>query len=127
MSEKILELIAEGIGMEKGYFAGNGKLSDGESIIVINHHPKCPDPSLTIGLKQHNDPTLLTMIQQDNNVYGLQIYKHGKWIAVKPLPNAFLVLNGQQLEVYINIYIYIYSITYMILFLLKIIYICILV
>lgn len=93
----ILELIAQGLGLEKGYFAG--KLSDGHTL-VVNHYPKCPDPSLTIGLKEHHDPTVLTTIQQ--NVCGLHLFVNGKWLAVDPLPNAIFVINGYQLEVYIS-------------------------
>lgn len=97
LSQMILELIAQGLGLEKGYFAG--KLSDGHTL-VVNHYPKCPDPSLTIGLKEHHDPTVLTTIQQ--NVCGLHLFVNGKWLAVDPLPNAIFVINGYQLEVYIS-------------------------
>ncbi|PHU16385.1 hypothetical protein BC332_17590 [Capsicum chinense] len=59
------------------------------------------DPNLTLGMHNHCDPNLFTILYQ-GNVYGLQILKDGKWIGVEPLPNAFLVFIGCQLQIISN-------------------------
>ncbi|KAF2534702.1 hypothetical protein F2Q70_00033041 [Brassica cretica] len=41
----------------------------------------------------------LTILLQVNEVEGLQIKRDGKWVTVKPLPNAFIVNIGDMLEV----------------------------
>lgn len=87
-------MICEGLGLEKGLF--RGELSKGMGM-VINNYPPCPDPSLAMGIHAHCDAYLLTIIQQ--NVYGLQFKKDGKWIGVDPLPNAFVIMIPYQLQV----------------------------
>lgn len=93
MGYKILNLIEEGLGLKKGYF---DKVSPKQTM-VINHYPLCPDPSLAMGMDAHIDPNLITFSQQDQ--YGLQILKDGKWMGFDPIPNAFVVILGYQFQV----------------------------
>ena len=95
MGFKILELIAEGLGLNKGHFEEVGR----EQAMAINHYPPCPDPSLAMGIASHTDPNLITFLQQDH--YGLQIKKDGQWMGIEPIPNAFVVNLGYQLHVLI--------------------------
>ncbi|KAK3026178.1 hypothetical protein RJ639_040565 [Escallonia herrerae] len=94
---RILDLMAEGLGLEEGYFGED--LTRGQGM-AINHYPVCPDPTLTIGIGAHCDPYLITILQQD--VYGLQIKKDGKWIGIDPLPNGFVVFMANQMEIITN-------------------------
>lgn len=97
MGKKILEQITQGLGLEKGYFAS--ELTE-DNILTINHYPICPDPSVTIGLPRHKDPTLINIVQAAPvNVPGLQLFKDGQWFGFETAPNAFLVFVGNQLEV----------------------------
>ncbi|CAF2149810.1 unnamed protein product [Brassica napus] len=64
----------------------------------MNYYPPCPEPDQVIGLTPHSDATGLTILLQVNEVEGLQIKKNGKWVSVKPLPNAFVVNIGDMLE-----------------------------
>ncbi|KAL0698359.1 hypothetical protein Bca4012_054481 [Brassica carinata] len=68
----------------------------------MNYYPPYPDPDQVIGLIPHSDPTGLTILLQVNEVDGLQIKKNGKWVPVKPLPNAFVVNIGDVLEIITN-------------------------
>ncbi|KAL8514713.1 hypothetical protein ACS0TY_013696 [Phlomoides rotata] len=63
--------------------------------IVVNFYPKCPQPDLTLGLKRHTDPGLITLLLQDQ-VGGLQVTRDGgnKWITVQPITGAFVVNLG---------------------------------
>lgn len=65
----------------------------------MNYYPPCPQPEKVIGLTPHSDGTGLSILLQINDVEGLQIMKDGKWIPVKPLPNAFVVNIGDIMEV----------------------------
>ncbi|KAI5574775.1 hypothetical protein BDE02_10G167500 [Populus trichocarpa] len=92
----------------------------GENIgacLRVNFYPKCPQPDLTLGLSSHSDPGGMTLLLPDSNVPGLQVRKDGNWITVKPVPHAFIVNIGDQIQVTytfsvsltrLSIYIYIY-------------------
>ena len=64
-----------------------------------NYYPPCPQPEKVIGLTPHSDGSGLTIVLQIGDVEGLQVKKDGKWVTVKPLPNAFIVNIGDILEV----------------------------
>ena len=65
----------------------------------MNYYPCCPEPDKTIGITPHSDADALTVVFQLNETEGLQIRKEGRWIPVKPLPNAFIVNIGDIMEV----------------------------
>nr|TKW29046.1 hypothetical protein SEVIR_3G369700v2 [Setaria viridis] len=69
-------LLARGLAMELN-------LSGGYVTLDINHYPPCPNPSITLGLPPHCDRDLIAIL-------------------VKPVPHAFIVNFGQQLEVVTN-------------------------
>ncbi|KAK6270236.1 hypothetical protein POUND7_007341 [Theobroma cacao] len=68
-----------------------------------NYYPPCGEPEQVIGLSPHSDATGLTILHQVNEVEGLQVKKDGKWLPVKPLPNAFIVNIGDALEIITNV------------------------
>uniref|UniRef100_A0A0D3DMT7 Fe2OG dioxygenase domain-containing protein n=1 Tax=Brassica oleracea var. oleracea TaxID=109376 RepID=A0A0D3DMT7_BRAOL len=71
-------------------------------IMRMNYYPPCPEPDQVIGLTPHSDSTGVTILLQVNEVEGLQIKKNGKWVSVKPLPNAFVVNVGDMIEILTN-------------------------
>ncbi|GAV82239.1 2OG-FeII_Oxy domain-containing protein/DIOX_N domain-containing protein [Cephalotus follicularis] len=76
--------------------------SDGIQTMRINYYPPCPEPDKTIGFTPHSDASALTILLQLNETEGLQIRKDGRWIPVKPLPNAFVVNIGDIMEIVSN-------------------------
>ncbi|TVU41562.1 hypothetical protein EJB05_15091, partial [Eragrostis curvula] len=93
---ELLRLLCEGVGLRPDYFAG--ELSGGDVIVNVNHYPPCPDPARTLGLPPHCDRNLITLLRQ-GDVPGLQVaYRGGDWIDVRPVPGAFVVNFGHQLE-----------------------------
>lgn len=96
---RIFDLICKGLGLEQGYF---GNELSGTQLLSVSHYPRCPDPSLALGFHAHRDPNTITILSQ-GDIYGLQFLKDGKWIGVEPLPNAFVVIIGCQLQVNVQI------------------------
>ncbi|KAK9663639.1 hypothetical protein RND81_14G107600 [Saponaria officinalis] len=92
---RILELICEGLGLEKNYF--DKGLSE-EEFLVVHQYPTCPDPSLTLGTRSHTDPGLIGIVLQ-GDIPGLQVMNDGEWIGVEVIPGAFVVNVGFVLEV----------------------------
>ncbi|CAI8593327.1 unnamed protein product [Vicia faba] len=75
---------------------------DGIQLMRINYYPPCPQSEKVIGIAPHSDGSGLTILLQLNEVEGLQVKKYGKWIPVKPLPNAFIINIGDILEIITN-------------------------
>ncbi|KAM0882898.1 hypothetical protein ACQ4PT_032001 [Festuca glaucescens] len=99
LAQTLLSLVAEGLGLSAGFFAGD--LSGGETQMNVNYYPPCPDPSLTLGLLPHCDRHLLTVLSQ-GDVAGLQARYNGRWLLVRPVPGAFVINFGHQMEIVTN-------------------------
>ncbi|KAK6936607.1 Isopenicillin N synthase-like, Fe(2+) 2OG dioxygenase domain [Dillenia turbinata] len=97
---RLQELIAESLGLQKDHITT--ALGDQGQHMAVNFYPPCPEPELTYGLPGHTDPNALTILLQDLQVAGLQVLKNGKWLAVKPRPNAFVINIGDQLQALSN-------------------------
>ncbi|RRT67146.1 hypothetical protein B296_00022907 [Ensete ventricosum] len=97
---RLLGAISLSLELEEDYL--EKMLGEQEQHMAVNYYPKCPDPELTYGLPAHTDPNVLTILLQDPNVTGLQILKDGRWIAVRPLPNALVVNIADQLQALSN-------------------------
>ncbi|KAF7039285.1 hypothetical protein CFC21_049316 [Triticum aestivum] len=97
MGMGLLRLLCEGLGLRPNYF--EGPLGGSETIIGLNHYPSCSnlDPRLGLGLPPHCDRNLITLLLP-GVVPGLQVSYKGDWITVEPVPNAFVVNLGLQLE-----------------------------
>jgi 2'-deoxymugineic-acid 2'-dioxygenase/mugineic-acid 3-dioxygenase len=66
-----------------------------------NYYPPFPDPSLTLGLLPHCDRHLLIVLSQ-GDVEGLQARHNGQWMLIRPVPDAFIVNFGHQMEIVTN-------------------------
>ncbi|VAH68254.1 unnamed protein product [Triticum turgidum subsp. durum] len=99
LAQRLLRLIAEGLGLDSQFFEGD--LTGGETMMNVNYYPRCPDPSLTLGIRPHSDRYILTVLSQ-GDVTGLQVKHKGRWIGVQPMRNAFVVNFGLQLEMVTN-------------------------
>eukprot|EP01018_Ginkgo_biloba_P012180 Gb_17232 [translate_table: standard] len=95
----LLGAISESLGLDPDFL--DKALGEHAQQMAINYYPPCPNPELTYGLPGHSDPNLLTLLLQDQ-VSGLQVLKNGRWLAVEPIPNAFVVNVGDQLQVLSN-------------------------
>ncbi|RZC22600.1 protein DMR6-LIKE OXYGENASE 1-like [Glycine soja] len=103
VSLKLVEAISESLGLETDYInrVVGGKKGQEQQHLAMNYYPACPEPELTYGLPGHTDPTVITILLQDE-VPGLQVLKDGKWVAVNPIPNTFVVNVGDQIQVISN-------------------------
>ncbi|XP_030441431.1 protein DOWNY MILDEW RESISTANCE 6-like [Syzygium oleosum] len=97
---RLEELISESLGLEKDTI--RNILGEQGQHMAVNFYPPCPEPELTYGLPGHTDPNALTILLQDLHVTGLQVLKDGKWLAINPHPNAFVINVGDQLQALSN-------------------------
>jgi len=95
--------------MSVGLGAGPSRLqeafggAEGAGVCVrVNYYPRCPQPELTLGLSSHSDPGGMTVLLADDRVRGLQVRRRGAWVTVDPVPDAFIVNVGDQIQVLTN-------------------------
>ncbi|XP_076889449.1 gibberellin 3-beta-dioxygenase 1-like [Bidens hawaiensis] len=70
--------------------------------LQLNSYPACPDPDRAMGLADHTDSTLLTILHQ-NNTSGLQAHKEGTgWVTVRPIHHALVVNVGDLFHILSN-------------------------
>ncbi|KAL9227589.1 hypothetical protein vseg_003262 [Gypsophila vaccaria] len=98
MGLKILQSAAQGLGIEENYF--ENELTE-TNVFYLNSYPACPDPSSTIGLARHNDPSLLTILHS-GRVSGLQLLKDGRWLGVDTPHYGFTVFVGNIFQAVTN-------------------------
>ncbi|GAB4848221.1 hypothetical protein Ancab_002888 [Ancistrocladus abbreviatus] len=99
LAQKLLALISESLGAQSSCIEETvGEIYQN---ITVSYYPPCPQPELTLGLQAHSDMGAITLLIQDD-VEGLQVYKDGDWMTVKPLSDAVVVLLADQTEIITN-------------------------
>ncbi|XP_010063357.2 flavonol synthase/flavanone 3-hydroxylase [Eucalyptus grandis] len=101
VTEVLLELISEGLGLEKNVLKASLGGDQMELEMKINLYPPCPQPQLALGVEPHTDMSAVTILVP-NDVPGLQVWKDGNWFAADYLPNALFCHVGDQIEVLSN-------------------------
>lgn len=98
LAQKLAEILAEKLGHnnKSNFFQENCLHST--CYLRLNRYPPCPIPVEMFGLMPHTDSDFLTILHQDQ-VGGLQLVKDGKWIAVKPNPEALIINIGDLFQV----------------------------
>ncbi|KAI3419812.1 Fe2OG dioxygenase domain-containing protein [Psidium guajava] len=101
LTKVLLELISEGLGLEKNALKASLGGDRMELEMKINLYPPCPQPQLALGVEPHTDMSAVTILVP-NDVPGLQVWKDGNWFAVDYLANALFFHVGDQIEVLSN-------------------------
>lgn len=96
--EKILKAMGRSLDLDENSFVEQfGERF--ELAARFNFYPPCPNPDLVLGAKPHADVSAITVLLQDEQVEGLQFLKGDEWFNAPILPDALLVLVGDQVEV----------------------------
>ncbi|KAJ8434597.1 hypothetical protein Cgig2_025023 [Carnegiea gigantea] len=107
MACQVVELMAEGLGIEKDAFSRLLKDARSDSLIRLNYYPPCPElPALNgrnlVGFGEHTDPQIISVLRS-NNTSGLEIsLKDGNWVSVPPDQDSFFFNVGDSLQVMTN-------------------------
>ncbi|KAG4962221.1 hypothetical protein AAZX31_14G056700 [Glycine max] len=99
---RLMKVLSINLGLEEDALQKAFGGEDVGACMRVNFYPKCPRPELTLGLSSHSDPGGMTLLLSDDQVPGLQVRKGNNWITVKPLPHAFIVNIGDQIQVLSN-------------------------
>ncbi|XAR68810.1 Leucocyanidin oxygenase [Bertholletia excelsa] len=98
----LMRVFSLNLGLEEDYLQNAFGGEDFGACLRVNFYPKCPQPDLTLGLSSHSDPGGMTLLLPDDNVSGLQVRRGDHWVTVKPVPDAFIVNIGDQIQVLSN-------------------------
>lgn len=96
---RLMKVLSLNLGLEEDFLQTAFGGEDIGACLRVNFYPKCPRPELTLGLSSHSDPGGMTILLPDDRVPGLQVRNSGDWITVKPVPHAFIVNIGDQIQV----------------------------
>ncbi|KAG4390947.1 hypothetical protein AAZX31_05G081400 [Glycine max] len=99
LAKSLAEILAFNLNTKSNYFREN--CLPKSSYIRLNRYPPCPISSKVHGLLPHSDTSFLTIVHQDQ-VGGLQLMKDGKWVGVKPNPQALVVNIGDFFQAFSN-------------------------
>lgn len=68
----------------------------------FNYYPPCPRPDQVFGSRPHTDGSAITVLLQDREVEALQVQKDEEWFTVVTIPDALLIIVGDQMEMMSN-------------------------
>jgi isopenicillin N synthase-like dioxygenase len=94
--QQVLSLMAEGLGLDRGYFQQR-LTADPTVLFRIFRYPPDEAAREGWGVGAHTDYGLLTLLQQDA-VGGLQILNRERWLDVPPLAGSLVCNVGDLLE-----------------------------
>ncbi|XP_057441789.1 jasmonate-induced oxygenase 2-like isoform X2 [Lotus japonicus] len=95
---RLMKVLSLNLELEEDFLQNGFGGEDIGACLRVNFYPKCPKPELTLGLSSHSDPGGMTLLLPDDQVAGLQVRKGDNWITVKPVPHAFIVNIGDQIQ-----------------------------
>ncbi|RHN53269.1 putative oxoglutarate/iron-dependent dioxygenase, isopenicillin N synthase [Medicago truncatula] len=99
LAQILANILAEKLGHQSSFFKEN--CLPNTCYLRLNRYPPCPIDFRIHGLMPHTDSDFLTILYQDQ-VGGLQLVKDGKWVAVKPNPDALIINIGDLFQAWSN-------------------------
>ncbi|KAG6474245.1 gibberellin 3-beta-dioxygenase 2-like [Zingiber officinale] len=112
LSRRVIVLMLRSLGLseedidEVGPLRGHDEV---EPVLQLNYYPPCPEPDRTMGLADHTDSSLITIIHQSSCVTGLQLLHHDEsdnprpqWVEVPPISGALVVNVGDLFHIISN-------------------------
>ena len=116
MMEILFKAMAKSLNLEENSFADKLFGKQAQMTAKFNFYPQCSRPDQVLGVKPHTDGSGVTVLLQDKEVEGLQVFVDDKWVRVPIIPDAIVVNLGDQMQVYIPIttsmYIFVIQIQY---------------
>ncbi|ESQ30377.1 hypothetical protein EUTSA_v10012337mg [Eutrema salsugineum] len=99
VAQMICEILAKQVNVNPKYFKNICELKN--SFLRLNkYHPRIFG-SEVFGLVPHTDTSFITILSQDQ-IGGLELFKNGQWIGVKPCSEALTVNIGDMFQALSN-------------------------
>ncbi|KAK6164551.1 hypothetical protein DH2020_001415 [Rehmannia glutinosa] len=99
LRDVLSELLSEALGLGRDFLQQIECMKS--EYLTCLYYPACPEPDKTSGTVKHSDPTILTVLVQDD-CGGLQIHYDNNWVDVPPIPGALIANVGDLLQLITN-------------------------
>ena len=96
LGQTLLSGIAIGLGLRRDYFLERYTRDPTVLFRIFNYPPATESPD-ALGVGEHTDYGLLTLLRQDE-IGGLEIWHHDRWLSAPPVPDSFVCNVGDMLE-----------------------------
>jgi isopenicillin N synthase-like dioxygenase len=98
VGQLLLRGIAAGLGLTPDYFLDRYTRDPTVLFRIFNYPPSTAAADQNeLGVGEHTDYGLLTLLRQDE-VGGLEIWHHDRWLPAPPVPDSFVCNVGDMLE-----------------------------
>ncbi|KAK7368453.1 hypothetical protein VNO80_10479 [Phaseolus coccineus] len=77
-------------------------IAEKSGMVRVYRYPNCPDTNVGLGMEAHTDSSVMSILNQGDEVGGLQLLKHHQWLNVKPIPNTLIVNLGDMMQAISN-------------------------
>ncbi|KAI3946478.1 hypothetical protein MKX01_017694 [Papaver californicum] len=96
LGKTLAEILCEGLGIQIERLKIT--VGFGRRHLAGHYYPYCPEPNRTVGTKCHADPSMFTVLLQDQTG-GLQVKYGEDWVDVKPSDGALVINIGDMLQI----------------------------
>lgn len=73
-------------------------LSEDTGFVRLYRYPRT---DVGLGMEVHTDSSVLSILNQEDQVSGLQVLRDDHWLTIKPISNTLIVNLGDMMQVYI--------------------------
>ncbi|KAL2332976.1 hypothetical protein Fmac_014189 [Flemingia macrophylla] len=73
-------------------------LAENTGMVRVYRYPHYHDTNVGWGMESHTDSSVLSILNQDHEVSGLQVLKDDQWLTVKPISNTLIVNLGDMMQ-----------------------------
>ncbi|KAK7276008.1 hypothetical protein RIF29_17138 [Crotalaria pallida] len=77
-------------------------ITDNTGLFRVYRYPHCSNSDAGLGLAVHTDSSALTILNQEDEVSGLEVLRDDQWLTVKPISNTLIVNIGDLVQAISN-------------------------
>ncbi|KAK7385537.1 hypothetical protein VNO78_31260 [Psophocarpus tetragonolobus] len=73
-------------------------MAENTGMLRVYRYPNCSNSNVGLGMEVHTDSSVLSILNQENEVSGLEVLKDHRWLTVKPISNTLIVNLGDMMQ-----------------------------
>ncbi|XP_020202053.1 gibberellin 2-beta-dioxygenase 6 [Cajanus cajan] len=73
-------------------------VAESTGIVRVYRYPNSSNSNAGLGMEVHTDSSVLSILNQENEVSGLEVLKDDQWLTVKPISNTLIVNLGDMMQ-----------------------------
>ncbi|XP_027368442.1 gibberellin 2-beta-dioxygenase 6-like [Abrus precatorius] len=73
-------------------------MAESTGIVRVYRYPHCSNSNVGLGMEVHTDSSVLSILNQEGEVSGLELLKDDQWVTVKPISNTLIINLGDMMQ-----------------------------